>query len=109
MKILIADKVKLVEWLSSDLHILQHAQANGIISHRVYKQLITLQPEAACIKLIDTITFIGGEGTSSQFLKLLKKPEILETYPQLKEWNASFVLPGNTLFDCIILWKYEKF
>ena len=64
----------------------------------------TTQPEDACIDLIDTVTD-RGEETSSQFLKLLKKPEILDTYPQLKDWNYSFVLPGGCnvyFFDCII-------
>ena len=54
----------------------------------------TAQPEDACIELIDTVTN-NGEGTSSQFLKLLKKPEILDTYPQLKEWTSSLALPGK--------------
>ena len=109
MNILVANKVKLVKWLSSDRYILQHAHSDGILDTRIYRQLNdAARREDACIQLIDTM-IDGGEGTSSQFLKLLKKPEILETYPQLKEWNASFVLPGNTLFDCIILWKYEKF
>ena len=93
MGVLISNKVKLVEWLSSDLHILQHAHSDGLIDHRVYRNLTKtpqLTPEAACIQLIDTITG-GGEGTSAQFLQLLKQPEILVTYPQLKDWDPSLV------------------
>ena len=92
--ILVANKVDLIEWLSTDLlYILQHAQADRIIDHRVYRKLKVLQPEAACIELIDTV-IDRGEGTSSEFLKLLGKPKILNTYPQLKEWNASLALQG---------------
>ena len=93
MNILVSNKVKLVEWLSADLRILQHAQSDGVIDTRVYRNLKTtpqLTPEAACIQLIDTITG-GGEGTSAQFLQLLKQPEILVTYPQLKDWDPSLV------------------
>ena len=103
MNILVANKVKLVEWLSADLHILQHAHSDGVIDTRVYRNLTTtpqVTPEGVCIKLIDTITG-GGEETSCQFLKLLEKPEILNTYPQLKKWNPSLALPG-TWFRCII-------
>ena len=91
MKILVASKVKLAEWLSSDLHILQHAYADGIIEKRVYNKLeYTAQPaEAACIQLLDTV-INRGEGTAAQFLQLLTKSEILKTYPQLQEWNSSF-------------------
>ena len=99
MNILITNKLKLVEWLSADLHILQHAQSDGVIDHKVYRNLTKtpkLTPEDACIQLIDTITD-RGEETSRQFLELLRKPEILNTYPQLKEWNAAFVLPGKKL------------
>ena len=97
MDILVANKVKLVEWLSGDLHILQHAEADGVIDMRVYrnlKQTPQLNPEDVCIKLIDTITD-KGEETSCHFLQLLKKPEILSTYPQLKEWNPSLALTGT--------------
>ena len=89
--------MKLVEWLSTDLHILQHAHSDGVIDDRVYRKLKTtpqLTPEDACIQLIDTITG-RGEETSRQFLKLLRKPEILSTYPQLKKWNPSLALPGT--------------
>ena len=89
--------MQLVEWLSADLHILQHAYSDGVIDRRVYRKLRTttqLDAESVCIKLIDTITD-RGEETSRQFLKLLRKPEILNTYPQLKEWNPSLVLPGT--------------
>ena len=97
MNILVVNKIKLVEWLSADLHILQHAYSDGVIDWRVYRKLKTtplLDAEAVCIQLIDTITG-RGEETSRQFLELLRKPEILNTYPQLKEWNPSLVLPGT--------------
>ena len=97
MDILVSNKVKLVEWLSSDLHILQHVDSAGVIDRRVYRNLTNtpkLTPEDVCIQLIDTITD-RGEETSRHFLKLLRKPEILNTYPQLKEWNPSLVLPGT--------------
>ena len=89
MDILVANKVDLVEWLSGDSNILQQAlglllEADGIIEHRLYKQLIRLQPEAACIQLIDTM-INRGEETASDFIKLLQKTGILHTYPQLKD------------------------
>ena len=91
MDILVANKVQLVEWLSADLFILQHAQQDGVINKRVYQDLAytpKLTPGDVCIQLIDTIIY-GGEETSAKFLQLLKKPEILELYPQLKEWDPS--------------------
>ena len=94
MDILVANKMELIEWLSGNLLILQHAQADRVINQRFYKQLINLQPEAACIKLIDTM-LDGGEGTSSKFLKLLKKTKILDIYPQLMDWNPSLALQGE--------------
>ena len=96
MDILVNYKTDLIEWLSSDLHILQHAQSDGVIDTRVYRNLMTtrpLTPEAVCIQLIDTITD-RGEETSRQFLKLLRKEEILNTYPQLKELDPSSVQPA---------------
>ena len=94
MEILVANKVELIETLSTDLHILQHAQADGVINQRVYKLLIACQPEAACIQLIDRM-ISGGEGTSTKFLRLLQKQEILDTYTQLRELKSSFALPGK--------------
>ena len=95
VKILITNKVKLVDWLSEDLHILDHVYSDGIITTRVHRRLKnTAQPEDAISELIDRVTG-NGEGTSSQFLKLLRKPEILREYPQLKEWISSLALPGK--------------
>ena len=95
MNILITNKVKLVEWLSSDLHILQHVLEDRILTPRVYRRLMNMtQPEEACIQLIDTVTS-NGERTSSKFLKLLKKPEILNTYQELKKWISSLALSGK--------------
>ena len=97
MNILLTNKVELVEWLSSDHHIVQLAHSDGIITTRDYRKLRNkVQPEDACIRLIDTV-IDRGEGTSAEFLELLKTPEILNTYPQLKEWNSSVVLPGKKL------------
>ena len=95
MKILIANKPELIKWLRSDLIILQHVQAEGIINDRVYEQLRDIEKrENVCIQLLDTV-INKGEGTSSQFLTLLQKPEILDAYPQLKEWTVSVGLPGK--------------
>ena len=95
MKILITNKPKLIKCLSSDLIILQHAESDGIINARVYEQLRDIEKrEDVCIQLLDTV-ISKGEGTSSQFLTLLQKPEILDAYPQLKEWIVSVGLPGK--------------
>ena len=117
MKILVANKVELINWLSSDLYILDHAHQDEIITDRVYKRLRDAeQPKVVCTKLIDSV-ISSGEATSSQFLALLKKAEILDTYPQLKKWNPSVALAGkkkgvlflrrvgvmSSLFNCIIL------
>ena len=97
MEILVREKVKLLEWLGTDPHLLQHVHSDGILPTRVYKQVKELsdkaQTEQAYIKLIDTI-IQRGEETSAQFLQLLKKPEILNIYPQLKELDPSFVPPA---------------
>ena len=104
MNILVTNKLKLTKWLSSDRHILQHAQADEIIDDRVYRKLKHItQPEDLCIELIDT-AIGGGERSSFQFLTFLRKTEIVDTYPQLKEWNASFALPGKEIHK-----KYSLF
>ena len=97
VNILKRNKVKLVRWLSTDFQfMLQHSHSGDIIDDRVYQRLRNKSPpEDACIDLIDSL-MSRGEGPSSDFLKLLKDPEIHSTYnTQLKDWILSLELPGE--------------
>ncbi|KAM4559418.1 uncharacterized protein PAE49_013832 [Odontesthes bonariensis] len=83
-KTIIKHKVELIGCLMVDPIIVQHVCAKSIVTHKQYLGLKVLPPEEAITKLIDQV--IGkGEVTCAQFLEVLKKPEVLETYPQLKD------------------------
>ncbi|KAM9364382.1 uncharacterized protein KZ484_010635 [Pholidichthys leucotaenia] len=77
-------KVELIDCLMADLFVLQHVHAEGIVTDGQYQNLKSLShPEKTVTDLIDQI--IGkGEDTCVQFCQLLKKPEVLETYPKLR-------------------------
>ena len=80
------DKVKIIDCLRRDhSHILQLVHQKEIVDDRQYDKLKHIsQPEQTIIDLIDQV--IGkGEEYCSQFLEVLKEPDVLITYPQLKE------------------------
>ncbi|KAM9709575.1 uncharacterized protein ACNS7B_023829 isoform 2-T2 [Menidia menidia] len=85
VKMIIDNKIKLADCLMADRYILQHAQQDGVICLREYNNIKEhLSPEIFATNLIDTVI---GKGTisCSKFLQVLKKADVLETYPQLKE------------------------
>uniref|UniRef100_A0A3B5A371 CARD domain-containing protein n=1 Tax=Stegastes partitus TaxID=144197 RepID=A0A3B5A371_9TELE len=85
MKMITEHKVELIDSLRADLFILQHVHAKRIITDRQYQKLKHIsQPEETVTNLIDVV--IGkDEETCDQFLQVLKDPEVLRTYPGLKE------------------------
>lgn len=79
-------KVMLIDCLRRDhSYILQFVHEKKIVTDRKYDQLKHLgQPEPTIIDLIDHV--IGnGEKSCSQFIKVLKQPDVVSTFPQLKE------------------------
>lgn len=77
-------KVALIDCLRADLLILQHAQARSIISDVQYQNLMHTSPPARAVTdLLDVVVRKGPE-TCALFLQVLQEPDILETYPQLR-------------------------
>ncbi|XP_024244897.1 uncharacterized protein LOC112225308 isoform X1 [Oncorhynchus tshawytscha] len=87
MKMIIENKVKLIDWLRADSgFLLQHVHSKRIVTDREYQELKSLSvPEAAVTDLIDKI-ILKKEETCSQFLDTLKESEVNDTYPELKKW-----------------------
>ncbi|KAF1382289.1 hypothetical protein PFLUV_G00142200 [Perca fluviatilis] len=85
VEIIIHHKVELVECLMADRSfILQHVHAKRIVTDRQYQRLKHIsQPEERVTELMDQV-IDGGQESCSRFLKVLKEPDILQTYPQLK-------------------------
>ncbi|XP_067459136.1 uncharacterized protein [Thunnus thynnus] len=85
-KMITRHKVKIIDCLRRDhSYILQLVHQKEIVDERQYDKLKHIsQPEQTIIDLIDQV--IGkGEEYCSQFLEVLKEPDVLITYPQLKE------------------------
>jgi predicted CopG family antitoxin len=87
MKMIIENKVKLIDWLRADSgFILQHVHSKRIVTDREYQELKSISvPEAAVTDLIDKM-ILKKEETCSQFLDTLKESEVKDTYPELKKW-----------------------
>lgn len=86
VKMIIAHKVELIDCLRADhSFILQHVHAKDVVTDRQYQDLRNISgPEKTVTNLLDNV--IGrGEKSCSLFLEVLKKPDVLETYPQLKQ------------------------
>lgn len=86
VKMIIEHKVELIDCLKADhSFILQHLHAKHIITDRQYHKIKHISlPETTVTDLIDQV--IGnGQKSCSDFLEVLKLPDVLETYPQLKQ------------------------
>lgn len=85
---IIEHKVELIDCLSTDhSYILQHAHAKHIITHRQYrniKEKSPSTPEETVIDLIDDVTLKNGPESWTAFLEVLKRPDVLSTYPPLE-------------------------
>ncbi|XP_029314216.1 uncharacterized protein LOC115025939 isoform X2 [Cottoperca gobio] len=86
VKMIIEHKVELIDCLmADDVFILQHVHAKRIITDRNYQRLKHIsQPEKTVINLIDLV-IAKGQGPCTLFLEVLKEPDILMTYPQLRK------------------------
>uniref|UniRef100_A0A8K9UXJ0 CARD domain-containing protein n=1 Tax=Oncorhynchus mykiss TaxID=8022 RepID=A0A8K9UXJ0_ONCMY len=92
MKMIIENKVKLIDWLRADsVFILQHVHSKRIVTDREYQELKSFSvPEAAVTNLIDKM-ILKKEETCSQFLDTLKESEVKDTYPELKKNRTALV------------------
>lgn len=83
-KMINSNRVELIDCLRGDPHILQHVHGREIITGSQYQTLTkVLSPVKAATVLIDLV--LGrGEEICQQFIEVLKIPDVLETYPQLK-------------------------
>lgn len=86
MRFIRQHKAELIDYLRADhSFILQHAQTSDIITDRQYDELKhSKTPEQTVTGLIDQV-MTKGQNACSRFIDVLKKPEILCTYPLLKE------------------------
>uniref|UniRef100_A0A8C4E379 CARD domain-containing protein n=1 Tax=Dicentrarchus labrax TaxID=13489 RepID=A0A8C4E379_DICLA len=92
--------------------ILQHVHAKHIITDRQYQYIKHIsQPEDRITNLIDQVICKGQE-TCSSFLEVLKQPDVLRTYPQLKHITKNGLLSTvifeqcakcNECLNCLIL------
>ncbi|XP_071338592.1 uncharacterized protein [Trachinotus anak] len=86
VKMITTQKVELIDCLRADCSfILQHVHARQIVTDRQYQTLKeTSSSENAVTNLIDQV--IGnGQESCSLFTEVLKQPEVLSTFPQLKD------------------------
>ncbi|GCC26893.1 uncharacterized protein [Chiloscyllium punctatum] len=80
-------KLNLLQWLTNDPDfILQVVQEDGLITQREYQKLkAENDPEKRIINLLDIVI---GKGSLSceNFIRILQKDKVKETYPKLTEW-----------------------
>ncbi|XP_026231572.1 uncharacterized protein LOC113172764 [Anabas testudineus] len=86
VKMIRQHKEKLVDCLRSDCSfILQRAQVKELVTDRQYQNLKDIsQSEQTVIDLIDRL-MSNGQKSCTLFIEVLKEPEVLRTYPQLKD------------------------
>ncbi|KAL4608926.1 caspase-8-like [Arapaima gigas] len=87
-------KLSLIEVLMSDPgYILQHLQADSLITQREYHNIWSIRQssEKTVIDILDKI-MNKGEEICRRFLALLQKPDILDTFPALKQLS---IYPDN--------------
>ncbi|XP_030266949.1 putative ubiquitin carboxyl-terminal hydrolase 50 [Sparus aurata] len=88
-KMITEHKVELINCLSADhSYILQHAHAKQIITDRQYqniKEKSPSTPQETVTDLIDHVILKTGPESWTAFLEVLKLPDVLSTYPRLKE------------------------
>uniref|UniRef100_A0A8D3C2Q1 CARD domain-containing protein n=1 Tax=Scophthalmus maximus TaxID=52904 RepID=A0A8D3C2Q1_SCOMX len=83
---IIEHKVELIDCLRADhSFILQHVHAGCIVTDRQYQNLKHIcLPEKTLTDLIDQV-IDNGQISCSLFIEVLKNPEVVRTYPQLKD------------------------
>uniref|UniRef100_UPI0037E8FC86 uncharacterized protein n=1 Tax=Semicossyphus pulcher TaxID=241346 RepID=UPI0037E8FC86 len=86
VKLITEHKVELIDCLRADhSFILQHVHAKHILTDRQYQNIKHIsQPERSVTDLIDQVMGKGQE-SCCLFLKVLREPDVLGTYPQLKD------------------------
>ncbi|XP_053483394.1 uncharacterized protein LOC128609076 [Ictalurus furcatus] len=86
MDIIQDKKVQLIEWLSGEELIIQHVHSRKLITMSEYLKLKSIQdPIAKVTELLDII-LKKGDPCCIGFLELLKKDDVNESRPALKEW-----------------------
>ncbi|XP_035460554.1 uncharacterized protein LOC118283032 isoform X1 [Scophthalmus maximus] len=86
VNMIIEHKVELIDCLRADhSFILQHVHAGCIVTDRQYQNLKHIcLPEKTLTDLIDQV-IDNGQISCSLFIEVLKNPEVVRTYPQLKD------------------------
>uniref|UniRef100_A0A3P9Q8X8 CARD domain-containing protein n=1 Tax=Poecilia reticulata TaxID=8081 RepID=A0A3P9Q8X8_POERE len=79
-------KVKLIECLMADADfVLQHVDQKSIVSRREYQNLkFPSGPQETVTRLLDLV-LSKGPGKCGDFLQLLTDPEVLDTFPPLRD------------------------
>lgn len=78
--------MKLIEWLSGEELIIQHVHSRKLITMSEYMTLKSIKdPIAKVTELLDNI-LKKGDPCCVEFLELLKKDDVNESRPALKEW-----------------------
>ncbi|XP_051565116.1 uncharacterized protein si:dkey-10c21.1 isoform X1 [Myxocyprinus asiaticus] len=94
--ILKENKIKLIRWLSADTLILQHVQSANLITNTEYEKLKSITvPTDKTIELLDII-LRKGENVCREFLDLLKKDDVNEMYPELRNWVKTVKISETT-------------
>ncbi|KAF7709740.1 hypothetical protein HF521_016590 [Silurus meridionalis] len=89
MDIIISKKVELIGWLAGDDLILQYVHSQELITMAEYTRIKSIQdPIKKTTELLDMI-LSKGQSCCIAFLELLKKNEVNESRPELREWIAN--------------------
>jgi len=99
-QVLLKNKTKLIRWLKLDGFLLQHVQENELITTTEYETIKYINvPTEAVIQLLDIIHG-KGENVCRLFLNLLKKDEVNEFSPELREWIKTVGTSGRLCCNC---------
>ncbi|XP_060786040.1 caspase-8-like [Neoarius graeffei] len=94
MEIITKTKVKLIEWLCGEELILQHVRAQNLITTTEYMKVKSIRdPTEKIIELLDLI-MKKGESRCIAFLELLKRDDVNESRPGLREWITAINTSG---------------
>lgn len=103
MDIIQDKKVKLIEWLSGEELIIQHVHSRKLITMSEYMTLKSIKdPIAKVTELLDNI-LKKGDPCCVEFLELLKKDDVNESRPALKEWIGTVNTSGSKVLYCTVV------
>ncbi|XP_028847984.1 uncharacterized protein LOC114797316 [Denticeps clupeoides] len=93
-------KVDLIEWLSwnSEL-ILQHVDQSGIVTRLEYTDLKAFTGSGLVAEILDRVV-AKQHDACVRFFEMLKRDEVVETFPPLKEWITTVKPATDFLRSC---------